>query len=181
VDQRLVERARQGDRAAYETLAREVAYRLYAVAYQVTRDRDRAEDAVQQALVTMWTDLPSLRDPARFEAWAFRLVSRACLMDLRSRRRARVVALSPDVVAARGDVAAEIAIRDQLDQALGTLTPDHRTVVVLRHLGGLSIDELAEVLGIPRGTVASRLHHATRALRAAIEAGERPAVAGGHA
>jgi RNA polymerase sigma-70 factor (ECF subfamily) len=181
VDQRLVERAGQGDRVAYETLAREHADPLYAIAYQITRDRDRAEDAVQQALVTIWTDLPSLRDTARFAAWTYRLVSRACLIDLRARRRASVVAISPDIVAAGGDHPADVALRDQLDRALGTLTPDHRAVVILRHLAGLSTDEVAEVLGIPRGTVASRLHHARRELRAAIEAGERPAVAGGQA
>lgn len=182
MDQRLVELARQGDRAAYEELARGSADRLYAVAYQIVRDPDRADDAVQQALVAMWRELPSLRDPARFDGWAYRLVVRACLQDLRARRRVRVTPISADqVLAAHGDVAAESALRDQLDRALAALTPDHRAVIVLRHLAGLSIDELGEVLGIPRGTVASRLHHATRALRAAIEAGDRPAIAGGTA
>jgi RNA polymerase sigma-70 factor (ECF subfamily) len=182
VDQALVERARDGDRDAYERLARASADRLYAIAYQITRDADRADDAVQQALVEMWRDMRSLRDPGRFEGWTYRLVTRACLQDLRRRRRAGVVSLSPDEVVTRSeDIATATALRDQLDRALGMLTPEHRAVIVLRHLAGLSIDELAEVLGIPRGTVASRLHHATRGLRAAIEAGERPALAGGPA
>jgi RNA polymerase sigma-70 factor (ECF subfamily) len=182
VDQSLVERARGGDREAYERLAVESADRLYAVAYQITRDPDRADDAVQQALVEMWRDLPSLRDPSRFEGWTYRLVTRACLQDLRRRRRAVIRPLTGDEVLAGGpDLAAATALRDQLDRALSTLSPDHRAIVVLRHLAGLSIDELAEVLGIPRGTVASRLHHATRALRAAIDAGERPVVTGGTA
>jgi RNA polymerase sigma-70 factor (ECF subfamily) len=180
VDQALVERARGGDREAYERLARASADRLYAVAYQITRDPDRADDAVQQALVEMWRDLASLRDPSRFESWTYRLVTRACLQDLRRRRRANVRSLTGDEPLAAGtDLAAGAALRDQLDRALATLSPDHRAVVVLRHLAGLSIDELADVLGIPRGTVASRLHHATRALRAAIDAGERPVVTGG--
>lgn len=182
MDQALVERAQGGDRDAYEQLARASVDRLFAVAYQITRDADRADDAVQQALVEMWRDLPSLRDPSRFEAWTYRLVTRACLQELRRRRRVNVTALSPDeVVAGTDDIAARAALRDQLDRALGTLTPDHRAVIVLRHLAGLSIDELAEVLGIPRGTVASRLHHATRALRASIEAADRPAIVGGPA
>jgi RNA polymerase sigma-70 factor, ECF subfamily len=182
LDLDLVERARTGDRAAYEQLARANADRLYAIAYQITRDRDRANDAVQQALVEMWRDLPSLRDSARFDGWTYRLVTRACLQELRRRRRATVTVLTADEVLAGGDDPAhDVAVRDQLDRALARLSPDHRAVIVLRHLAGLSIDELAEVLGIPRGTVASRLHHATNAMRAAIEAGDRPAIAGGHA
>lgn len=182
MDQALVERARNGDREAYEALARASADRLYAIAWQVTRDPDLADDAVQQGLVAMWRDLPSLRDPARFEAWTYRLVTNACLQDLRRRRRSGVVALAPDqVVPDRRDFAAAMALRDQLDRALATLSPDHRAVIVLRHFVDLPIDEIADVLGIPRGTVASRLHHATSALRAAVEAGERPILAGGPA
>lgn len=182
MDLRLVERARNGDREAYEALARGSADRLYAIAYGITRDADRAADAVQQALVAMWRDLPSLRDTTRFEGWTYRLVARASLQDLRQRRRANVVALFPDeVVGGQRDMAADAALRDQLERGLAALTPDHRAVVVLRHMVGLPIDEIGVVLGIPRGTVASRLHHATNALRAAIEAGDRAVVAGGQA
>jgi RNA polymerase sigma-70 factor, ECF subfamily len=180
VNQQLVERARAGDRDAYEQLARGSADRLYAVAYQITRDADRADDAVQQALVAMWRDLPSLRDASRFESWTFRLVTRASLQDLRQRRRVNVLPLS-DETESRGprDMAADLAVRDQLERAIGDLTPNHRAVVVLRYVAALQIDEIAEVLGVPRGTVASRLHHATNALRAAIDADERPTAEGG--
>jgi RNA polymerase sigma-70 factor, ECF subfamily len=182
LDLRLVERARTGDREAYEALARGSADRLYAVAYQITRDADRADDAVQQALVAMWRDLPSLRDPARFDGWAYRLVTRASLQELRQRRRANVRQLTVDDQQAEDrDLATDVATRDQLDRGLAGLTPDHRAIVVLRHLVGLSIDEIGDVLEIPRGTVASRLHHATSALRAAIDAGDRPAIAGASA
>ena len=182
MDQRLVERARDGDRDAYEELARASADRMYAIAYQITRDADRADDAVQQALVAMWRDLPSLRDPARFEGWTYRLIARASLQDLRQRRRANVRPLTPDDDhAGSRDMATDAANRDQLERGLAALSPDHRAIVVLRHLTGLQIDEIAEVLGVPRGTVASRLHHATNALRAAIEADDRPVVAGGRA
>jgi RNA polymerase sigma-70 factor (ECF subfamily) len=180
VDQRLVERARRGDRDAYEQLARGSADRMYAVAYQITRDRDRADDALQQALVAMWRDLPSLRDASRFEAWTYRLVTRACLMELRGRRRTMVVDLpADDVVAGDGDPADDIAVRDQLQRALATLTPEHRAVIVLRHLTGMPLDEIAEVLAVPYGTVASRLHHAMRALRAAVESSDRMPAMGG--
>jgi RNA polymerase sigma-70 factor (ECF subfamily) len=180
VDQRLLERARDGDRDAYEQLARGSAERLYAIAYQIARDPDRADDAVQQALIAMWRDLPSLRDASRFDGWTYRLVARASLQDLRQRRRANVLPLSPDAPAtASHDVATNAALRDQLERALASLTPDHRAVVVLRHLAGLPIEEIGEVLGIPRGTVASRLHHATQSLRAAVDAAERATGEGG--
>lgn len=180
MDQGLVERAQRGDREAYERLARASADRMYAIAYQITRDPDRADDAVQQALVAMWQDLPSLRDPSRFDGWTYRLVARASLQDLRRGRRANVTELRADenVVGGR-DHAADIALRDQIERALAALSPDHRAVVVLRHLAGLQLEEIGEVLGIPKGTVASRLHHASRSLRAAIDAGERSAVIGG--
>lgn len=182
MDQRLVERARDGDRDAYEELARASADRLYAIAYQITRDADRADDAVQQALVSMWRDLPSLRDTTRFEGWTYRLIARASLQDLRQRRRASVRPLTPDDDRPGSrDMATDSATRDQLERGLAALSADHRAVVVLRHLAGLSIDEIGEILSIPRGTVASRLHHATNALRAAIDADDRPVVAGGAA
>jgi RNA polymerase sigma-70 factor (ECF subfamily) len=179
VDQGLVEQAQRGDREAYERLARASADRLYAVAYQITRDADQADDAVQQALVAMWRDLPSLRDPSRFDGWTYRLVTRASLQELRQRRRGNVrqVTVDDDPAEPR-DLASDVATRDELDRGLAALSPNHRAIVVLRHLIGLPIDEIAEVLDIPRGTVASRLHHATNALRAAIEAANRPAMAG---
>jgi hypothetical protein len=81
VDQDLVVRAQNGDREACETLARASARRLYLAAHRIVRDSDRADDAVQQTLVAMWRELPSLRDPDRFEAWTYRLVVRFCLSD----------------------------------------------------------------------------------------------------
>jgi RNA polymerase sigma-70 factor (ECF subfamily) len=179
VDQHLVERARAGDRDAYEALARGSADRMYAIAYQITRDADHADDAVQQALVAMWRDLPSLRDVSRFDGWTYRLVARASLQELRHRRRGQVRPLNVgEDPAGPRDIASDIAGRDQLERGLASLTPDHRAVVVLRHMAGLPIDEIADVLGIPRGTVASRLHHATNGLRAAIDAGDRSVAAG---
>lgn len=180
VHQSLVERAQRGDREAYERLARESADRMYAIAYQITRDADLADDAVQRALMAMWRDLPSLRDVTRFEGWSYRLVTRASLQELRARRRLRHVVLPiEDAPAAPGDPALQLALRDQLQRALDSLSPDHRAVIVLRHMVGLPIDSIAEVLGVPVGTVASRLHHATRLLRAAIDAGERETAIGG--
>lgn len=179
VDRAVVERAQRGDREAYELLVRSSVDRLFAVACRIIGDADRADDAVQQALVSMWRDLPSLRDPDRFDGWAYRLVVRSCLSDLRRTRRARVRSLSPDEVIAAADGHRDTEIRDQLSRALRELTPEHRTVLVLHHYVGLPTAEIAEIVGVPLGTATSRIHHATRAMRAAIEADDRTPAMGG--
>jgi RNA polymerase sigma-70 factor (ECF subfamily) len=175
-----VERAQHGDRDAYEELARDAARRLFPVAVRIVRDADRADDAVQQTLVDIWRDLPSLRDPDRFDAWTYRIVVRHCRADARRRRSlgGNVVDLS-DVLSASGDPIGDVALRDQLDRAFGLLSVDHRAVVVLHHYVGLSLGEIADILGVPYGTVGSRLHHALRAMRASIDAAERTVVSGG--
>lgn len=176
-----MEQAQRGDRDAYEALARTVSRRLYLVAHRILRDTDRAEDAVQQALVAIWRELPNLRDPDRFESWTYRMIVRACLAETRRARRLGVVLapLSDDQPAAGRDGIADVALRDELDRAFRQLSPEHRAVVVLHHYVGLSLGEIAEVMGIPYGTVGSRLHHATRSMRASIEAGGRVTVPGG--
>jgi RNA polymerase sigma-70 factor (ECF subfamily) len=176
----LVERAQQGDRDAYEQLARGVSGRLFLVASRILRDTDAAEDAVQQTLVDIWRDLPSLRDPERFEAWTYRMVVRACRSQGRRERRRgiRVIDVSEEMAVTR-DHEGDVVLRDQLGRAFDTLSQDHRTVVVLHHLAGLSLGEIAEILDVPYGTVGSRLHHAMRAMRATIEAAERTTDRGG--
>jgi RNA polymerase sigma-70 factor (ECF subfamily) len=176
----LVERAQAGDREAYEQLARGAARRLFLVASRILRDTDAAEDAVQGALISMWRDLPALRDPDRFDAWAYRLVIRHCHNEGRRERRigVRVVDLSEDLRSGMDHIG-DVAIRDELGRAFDGLSRDHRTVVVLHHLIGLPIAEIAVILGVPYGTVGSRLHHAMRALRASLEAADRAPATGG--
>lgn len=180
MDRTLVERAQRGDRDAYEALARASSGRLFLTAHRIVRDADRADDAVQQTLVAMWRELPSLRDPDRFEAWTYRLVVRFCLLESRRARRSGVREIPLDeMTPARSDAFADSDLRDQLDRALRELSPEHRTVIVLHHYAGLPLGEIAEILGVPYGTVGTRLHHATRALRAAIAAGDRSTIVGG--
>jgi len=159
---------------------RAASRRLHLVASRILRDADAAEDAVQQALVAIWRDLPSLRDPDHFDAWTYRLVVRACRSEGRRHRRLgiSVVDLSDTLGTSRDEIA-DVAVRDQLGRAFDALSQDHRTVVVLHHLVGLPLGEIAEILDTPYGTVGSRLHHAMRAMRAAIEAAERTTVRGG--
>jgi RNA polymerase sigma-70 factor (ECF subfamily) len=176
----LVERAQRGDRDAYERLARDAAPRLYLIASRVLRDPDAADDAVQQTLVAIWRDLASLRDPSRFDGWAYRMVVRYCRAEARRRRRMGVHIVDPsESLAADRDDYAQVAMHDELRRAFDGLSQEHRIVVVLHHLIGLPIGDIAEILDIPYGTVGSRLHHAIRLMRATIDAAGRPTVAGG--
>lgn len=176
----LVERAAAGDQRAFEALIRGSADRLFAIAYRIVRDHHRAEDALQQTLVTIWDELPRLRDPDRYEAWTYRLIVRTSIaLAKRERRGGPVVQLLPDdevagssLVRGATDIDA-VADRDQVRRGLRRLKPDQRAVLVLQHYVGLSLAEIADVLGIPVGTAGSRIHYAAQALRAALEADAR--------
>lgn len=176
----LVERAARGDRDAFDLLMSDALDRLYAVARVILGDADLAEDAVQEALVHCWRELPRLRDPARFDAWLQRLLVNAATDQHRRRRRLRasVSLIGPEPP--QHDFAVDIANADELRAAFGRLRLEHRTVLVLQHYLGLSSTEMADVLGIPTGTVKSRVHYATEAMRAAIDAGSRAQATDSH-
>jgi RNA polymerase sigma-70 factor (ECF subfamily) len=171
----LVERARRGDRDAFASLVAMSSDRMFATAARILRDANLAEDALQGALITAWQSLPTLRDPARFEAWLRRLLVHACYAEARRRRSwtARIRVLPVDGPAGP-DGLVSIVDRDALDRAFGRLSVEHRAIFVLHHHLGLSLVEIADAVGIPAGTARSRLHYATRALRAAIQADEGP-------
>jgi RNA polymerase sigma-70 factor (ECF subfamily) len=169
----LVDLARSGDRDAYERIARDAAGRLFLVASRILGDRDAADDAVQQTLVSIWRDLKSLRDATKFEAWSYRILVRNCRAENRRRRlNVSVGDLSESMVARTDDFAA-VAARDELGGAFRLLTTDQRTVLVLHYQVGLPLEQIAEIVGVPYGTVGSRLHNAKRSLKAALAANER--------
>jgi RNA polymerase sigma-70 factor (ECF subfamily) len=182
LDRDLVERAQRNDRDAFAILARSRADRLMAIAQRILRDVGRAEDAVQQTLVIAWRELPGLRDPDRFDAWLQRLLVNASYAEARRARTwSRNVRVLPLEGPAGPDEALQLDNRDRLERAFRRLPADQRAILVFTHYLGLGPTEIAERLGIPVGTANSRLHYAHRAMRAAIEADERPvAVAGGH-
>lgn len=178
MDRDLVEAARNGDREAYVDLIRARTDRLFAVAQRILRDIDRAEDALQDALVIAWRDLRGLRDPDRFDAWLQRLLVNVCIAQAtRERRRtANLRVLPVDDGLAAPDELLTIADRDLLERGFRRLPPDQRALLVLHHFMGYAPSEIAETLGIPPGTARSRLHNAHRAMRAALEADARAAV-----
>jgi RNA polymerase sigma-70 factor (ECF subfamily) len=176
VDPREVLRARGGDRDAFDHLATRVVDRLYRVARLLLHDTEQAEDAVQETLVRCWRDLPSLRDPARFDAWVNRLLMRAINDEFRAASRARSAVTLLHLEPSTRDQSDEVALREQLSRGFQRLTLEHRAVLVMRLYLGLSLEETAITLGIPAGTAKSRLHYATLAMRDALEADARPPI-----
>ena len=176
MDAELIGRAQRGDEEAFASLAVASGDRLHAVAHRILRDIDLAEDATQQALLAIWRDLPQLRDPARFDAWSYRLLVRACYAEGRRERTwsPNLRILPADEPVASGGLDA-VVLRDQLETAIRRLSVDHRTVLVLHHYADFPLDRVAEILEIPIGTVYSRLHHAMRAMRASLDADARSA------
>ena len=165
----LVERARGGDDDAFSELVGLTGDRCYAVAYRILRDVERAQDAVQQAFLLAWRDLPKLRDVERYDVWLHRLLVNACYEESRRQRRwtSRIRVLPVDGPASP-DPTVSVDDRDLLERAFARLTPQHRAVFVLHHYAGLPVATIALVVGVPVGTVKSRLHHATRSLRASV-------------
>jgi RNA polymerase sigma-70 factor, ECF subfamily len=165
----LVERAIGGDQDAFSSLVDASVDRLYAVATMILRDSDRAQDAVQDALVSAWRDVRALRDPDAWGPWLHRLTVWACYRTAKKDRRRNLVELKvvPDPEPAHSfDVAAALADRDLVERSMNDLTLDHRAVIVLRFYLDLSVDEVARILDIPPGTVKSRIHRGLAVLRA---------------
>ena len=169
MDRELIERARNGDHAAFDALVVGTIGRMDGAARLILRDPELARDAVQEAFARAWRDLPGLRAPDRFEVWLHRLVVNACYDELRRRRRRPVeveirVLHHPSIP----DSQSASADRDALDRALAQLEPELRALVVLFYYLDLPLAQAADAAGIPSGTAKSRLHRARTAMREAL-------------
>jgi RNA polymerase sigma-70 factor (ECF subfamily) len=178
MDQDLVVRVQQGDQRAFAALASADHPRLYRVAYGVMGDHAAAQDVTQQALLDIWRKIRRLRDPAKYEGWSYRLLVRVCYAE--AKRQPKWMSnddLSPAAEPRAADAYGVIADREQLERGFRRLSMDHRVVLTLRHLLGMTAEEVASTLGVSRWTVYSRLERATKAMRAALEADDRTVTA----
>lgn len=175
----LVERARSGDHEAFSELARASFGRMFGAAKLILRDQERAEDAVQEALVLAWKHIGAIRDPQAWDAWLYRLTVRACYRLARSTKRRDVVELhvEPDREPTGRDFTGPLVERDRLGQELGRLPVDQRAVMVLHFYLDLPLTEAASILDIPVGTAKSRLHRGLETLREAMADGSGRPVA----
>ncbi len=187
-DAKLVAAAKDGDQNAFRKLVEHNQGRLFAVAFGMLRDRDEAMDVVQDAFIKAHRKLPDFEGNAAFSTWLYRICVNLCIDKKRAQARRRSVdiddmkgaELSEDSIFAQADIAPrlngtnplknvaneELAL--QLDRAMATLSEDHKSVILLREVEGMSYEEIAQALDIPKGTVMSRLFHARRNMQAAL-------------
>lgn len=167
-DVSLVSRAAVGDRDAFAALIAPRVDRSLRTARAILGSDPEAHDAAQDAFVAAWVNLPRLRDPSRFDAWLNRLLVNACRQALRRQRRSREIRMDADSTLA--DFAGGSVETASVKAAFSRLSVDERTILLLHHLHGLPLDQVARHLDIPIGTAKSRLWHARRALERALEA-----------
>jgi RNA polymerase sigma-70 factor (ECF subfamily) len=165
----LVTRAGQGDRDAFAMLIASRSERLLRTARAILRNETEAHDAAQEALVSAWTNLPRLRDPDRFDAWLTRVLVNRCRELLRQRHRSREIDLTATDTPVADSAAGSLDTAG-VRAAFGRISVEDRTILLLHHLHGMPLDELARHLSIPVGTAKSRLWSARRALERALEA-----------
>ena len=173
MDIELVVRAQEGDHDAFARLAVGLTPRFVGVAFGILRDRLVAEDAAQAALVQVWRELPRLREAPRFQAWAMRILVNTCYREARRTRHWNPALAVVDHDPPAPDRFGSVLDRDQLERGLRRLSAEHRASLVLHYSLDLTQREIADVLGVPAGTVASRLNRAMASLRSALEADAR--------
>jgi RNA polymerase sigma-70 factor (ECF subfamily) len=176
-DRELVESARQGDREAFRTLFQRYHRRAYALAFGVLRNQDDALDVVQDAFIKAHKYLDKFEGNSSFYTWLYRIVMNLAIDHLRKHRRAHPVELDeqhldesaggdellPKILGANpGRALMDKEIRARIDQALGELSENHRAVLVMRELEGMSYEEMAQAMGCSKGTIMSRLFHARK-------------------
>jgi RNA polymerase sigma-70 factor (ECF subfamily) len=173
----IVTRVQRGDEQAFESLVKADFSRLYRVARGVLGDPHLAEDATQQAFVEIWRDIPRLRDSAKYEGWSYRLLVRVCYAEAKRRPDGETSIETHASEPVSADAYVTVADRDVLERGMQRLSMDHRVVLVLRYLLGMTPEKVAETLGISRWTVYARSDRALKAMRAVLEAEARsPAI-----
>jgi RNA polymerase sigma-70 factor (ECF subfamily) len=143
--------------------------KAYRLAWAILGDAHEAEDATQDAFASAWRNRSKLRDADKLEAWLGRILVNSCRDRLRRRARSRVQALELSTLPPLADYSETASSRDELARALACLDPDHRIVVILRFWADLTVEDIAQRVGIAEGTVKSRLHHSMQLLRSALE------------
>ena len=182
-DREAVRRVQAGDTDAFEPLVEKYKRKVFRLAYQVLRDQEEALDTAQEAFVKAFRALPGFKGDSAFYTWLFRITMNVAL-DRRRQRAARTKSLGAGDVPPEEwertavstdpdpeDVATSAERRARIQKGLDSLSEPHRAIIILSDIEGLQYREIAEVLGIPMGTVMSRLHHARKRLREVLGSG----------
>ena len=158
--------------AAFRRLADQHLDSAYRLARAILRNPTDAQDATHDAFVQAWRKWSTLRDPSRFDQWFDRILVNTCRNRIQRASRRQAKDISYEINLTTPDQIGPTDDRHLLGNAVATLSPDHQIVVALRYFRDLTVDEIATRLGIPAGTVQSRLHYALKRLHAAIDAAD---------
>ena len=151
--------------ATFERLSERGLSRCYSLAGYLLGNAAEAEDAAQEAMARAWTARQTLRDTAAFEGWLDRILVNACMDRLRRRRHVQFVEIEAGEEVPAADPFRRLLAQDEVGRVLDVLSPEQRAVVVLRFWRDMPLDQIAERLGCPTGTVKSRLHTAIATMR----------------
>jgi RNA polymerase sigma-70 factor (ECF subfamily) len=170
MDVALVERARAGERDAFAELVGRHDEGLRALAFRLLDDRDRMDDVLQDAYLKAFRGLPGFRGGSAFGTWLYRIAYNACLDEIERSRRIVLFPLeaADEIPGPAPEVAESVSNRYRLGRALAGLPPEERAAVLLVDAQGFDYGAAAEVLGVPSGTIASRLNRARALLRQAL-------------
>jgi RNA polymerase sigma-70 factor (ECF subfamily) len=172
----LAERREEARADAFRQLADAHLTAAYRLAMAILDEPADAQDATHDAFELAWRKWGTLRDPSKFAPWFDRILINTCRDWLRSAGRRRMIGISDDLPVAAREPFGAIHDRDVLGESLQRLSPDHRLVVALRFYRDLTVDDIAFRLGVPSGTVKSRLHHALRELQSLLDEAEAEGV-----
>lgn len=169
MDRDLIVQVQAGDQQAFDSLTLADYPRLFRVAHGILRDRSHAEDATQQAYLDIWRNIRRLKDPAKFEAWSYRLLVHACYAEAkRTPKWLPDTALPSSREPRAADAFGSILDRDELEDGFRHLSVDQRVVIVLHYLLDMTLEQVAETLDVPQGTVNSRLSRGMDSMRTAM-------------
>jgi RNA polymerase sigma-70 factor, ECF subfamily len=168
IGERVIERARRGDQEAFAAVIRYYDPGLRALAFRLLGDRDLMDDVLQDAYVKAFKGLPRFRLESKLGTWLYRIAYNAAMDELRRARRGEELPLEAELPGPNGDPGDVVAARNDLARALAALPPEERAAVLLVDAQGFDYRESAQILGIPQGTVASRLNRARASLRTAL-------------
>ena len=165
-----VAQAKKGDAAAFEQLVQTYQTSVYRLALRMCGNAHDAEEVAQEAFVSAWKALPSFRGESKFSSWLYQLTTNAAIDFLRREKRHRGAAPLDEALALAAEgtpqqAAEDAQLRETLQQALDTLSPEHRQIFLLRQMRQLSYEEIGRLLGLEVGTVKSRLSRAKKQLR----------------
>jgi len=175
----LIEISKKGDISAFEELIETYQNKVFNIAYSMLNNYEDANDVAQEVFIRVYKSIKNFKGESSFSTWLYRITTNVCLDELRKRKNKNVVSIDEDIPFDDGEVTRQIVddgptpdiiaekkeVREIVNEAIGQLSEEHKTVIILRELQGLSYEEISKIINCPQGTVKSRINRARSALK----------------